>query len=654
MQRHTIAAAGVLTVMLATASTVDGQTTAASGVETTQQDDDRSLVEVRGLFDAGVRWRGVSGNEDKYREDLNYGTGPRLFNADLTFAPRENEAVDIVSLYTTQLGDPYESLGMTITKYGGFTFRFRRRTSAYFYRDTILPVELSNPNQSDAGDFHTFDFERTNDRIAFDVRLGRRSKVFVAFNRQTRQGNSTTTLDISRDEFELDRPLSEVKNDYTVGFQTALEKVSFVVDNTYRDYDNDVRLFLPGASIGENPDNLTELFFYEQLTPFDFTMPQTSARVNVRPTTRLTVTGGYVYSDLRGDFTHRDVTRGVSFLGQPLDDASSGGGQLDRTTKMADLDLAYDVTDRVALIGGIRFNRFDQVADAGAISDGEQTGLDIASDIIEAGAQVVPAPGVTVTGGLRYEERTVSTVVAPDRAEDTDDADASNAAMTTERTTMFVTAAATLSSALNVTAEYERGSYDNPFTLLAPTALDRVKARVRYRPLDSLALTGVFFTRRLENDVSGRTLFPDARRIGDPTMLNSTDLTLHAAYGDEATMLYGGYTRREISNEVSNVIDAGGTAFSYAARYQSDLDRLFGGIRVELTKAVAVGSDLASYRNRGSFGLDWDQYRLYGELLSPAGYLMRLSYQYNALDERDFAWDDYHAHMVTVSAGYRF
>ena len=89
-------------------------------------------------------------------------------------------------------------------------------------------------------------------------------------------------------------------------------------------------------------------------------------------------------------------------------------------------------------------------------------------------------------------------------------------------------------------------------------------------------------------------------------------------------------------------------------RRQSDLDRGAGGLTVALTDSVTVGTDLSAYRNRGSFGLDWEQYRLFTELLSPAGYVVNLSYRYNALDEISFDFDDYSAHIAEVSIGYRF
>ncbi len=632
-----------------------------SGSRAAQASEETRLFEIRGLFDAGFRWTDVTGNNDKYREDLNYRTGPRLFNVDLSLAPTENGVVDLVNIYANQLGDPYESLALTVKKFSRFNFRYRRHTSAYFYRDIILPVEASDPNKSNGGDFHHFNFDRVNDRIDFDMRVGQRGKAFLAFNRQTRLGDSTTTRDISRDEFELDQPISEIKNDYTVGFQQAWDTVSVYVDQTYRDFENDVRLFLPGASLGENQEDAAELFFYNQLTPFDFTMPQSTARVNIRPTPRLTITGGFIYSDLNADFSHQEASRGISFQGQPFDTVFVGAGELQRTTKVSDIDVAYDVTDRLALIGGLRFNRFDQNADAGEINEGELTTLEISTDILEVGAQVFPARGVTLTGGFRYEERTASVLAAPhDEEEDVEGAGEiaeegheGGEHVTTERKSVFVSGTVTPSPRVSLMAEYERGDYNNPFTLIAPTALDRIKARVRIRPMEGLAVTGVFYTRRIENDLAGG-IHPTEPRLRDPARLDTTDLTLHLAYSRTVATVFGGYTRREIDNEVVNLIDAGGVGFLYEALYQSDLDRVFGGTRIDLTSSVAAGTDLSYYRNRGSFGLDWEQYRVYGEVLSPAGYLFRVTYQYNALDEQDFDFDDYGAHMVTTSVGYRF
>ncbi|MDP6580434.1 MAG: hypothetical protein QF681_07250, partial [Vicinamibacterales bacterium] len=203
---------------------------------------------------------------------------------------------------------------------------------------------------------------------------------------------------------------------------------------------------------------------------------------------------------------------------------------------------------------------------------------------------------------------------------------------------------------VSVMGEYERGDYDDPFTLIAPTSMDRVKARVRFMPGNGLTVTGAFLTRRIENDLAG-PVHPTEPRTGDPATLRNTSFTAHAAYSGEPVSVFGSYTRQEVSNEITNVLNGFRT---FATLYHSDLDRGAGGVTVGVTDGVKVGTDLSAYRNRGSFGLDWEQYRVFTELLSPAGYVVNLSYRYNALDESLFDFDDYSAHIAEVSIGYRF
>ena len=336
MLRAAVLAVGLLAMPgLVGVTTAQPRGAGEEAAENVQDSDIASPFNVEGRFDFGFRWSDSTGNEDKYFEDLNYRTGPRLFDVDLNITPTEEGAFDVLHVDADGLGDPFQSFGVTLKQYGKFNLRFRRNESQYFYRDTLLPHDLANIDKSTEGDFHTFDFSRINDVIDFDVKFGRRADVFVKFNRQTRLGESTTTLDISRDEFELERPLDETKNDYTVGFQLYFDRASVYFDQTYRDYETDNRTFLAGASLGENdaPDDPTELFFYEQLLPFDFTMPQSTVKVNFRPNDRLTVNAGVVVSDLDAKFSEQETARGVSFTGAPLDTFEVGQGGISRTVR---------------------------------------------------------------------------------------------------------------------------------------------------------------------------------------------------------------------------------------------------------------------------------------------------------------------------------
>ena len=259
---------------------------------------------MRGDLDFGFRWASPGGNEDKYREDWNFQTGPRLFNMDVSVRPLSPSLADVFSLEAVNLGgDPFARFGLALRKFDRYSFRFERRSAKYFYRDTIVPHEEASVAASSGGDFHTFDFERVNDTYELDVDLGSNAGVFLRFNRQTRMGDSTTTLDVSRDEFELDRPLVEEKNDYLAGFKWSRGNLALSVDQSFRDYTSDGRLFLPGASVGENPEGSTELSSLEQLLPFDFTMPQTTVRFSHTPHPRVSVVGSAVFRGSTASWT---------------------------------------------------------------------------------------------------------------------------------------------------------------------------------------------------------------------------------------------------------------------------------------------------------------------------------------------------------------
>ncbi len=656
-----VASAAAFLAVMGWVSAVTAQDRANETPAAVQSSDAQAPFNVDGRFDLGFRWRDSRGNENKFFEDLNYRTGPRLFDFDLNVTPTTDEGpFDILSVDATGLGDPFQSFGVTLKEYGRFNFRFRRNESQYFYRDTLLPHDLADIDKSTGGDFHTFDFNRVNDRIDFDFNFSRRAKVFVKLNRQTRLGESTTSLDISRDEFELDRPLDETKSDYTVGFEIYLDQGSVYFDQTYRDYESDGRVFLPGASLGENaaPDDPTELFFYEQLLPFDFTMPQTTAKLNVRPTERLTVNAGLVLSTLDAQFTEQEVARGIQFTGAPLDTFERDEGDLRRTTKLTDIDVMYDINTHVAAIGGFRYSDLEQEGEFRLPDVSQPTRIEIATGTLEVGAQMYPTEAVTVTAGYRFEDRDTRFVEGLAFADIADPGHDGGLHVETSQNNFFVTGVLAPARHVNFLAEYERGSYDNPFTLVAPTSMDRVKFRARLRPAEGVAVVGTFLTRRIENDLAG-SIHPTQPRTGAPATLRPTDLGLNVTYARDRYSVFGGYSRRDVSNEVVNQIVTepgflGGLMFEIAALYESNLDMASGGARAELSDALAVGTEIFTYRNRGTFGLDWEQYRFFVELPSPAGYVLNLSYQYNSLNEQDFDFDDYSSHVVTASVGYRF
>ena len=162
--------------------------------------------ELNGYFKFGYRFVDTSGAETRYMQDINLQKGVRLFDFSLHYVPAEQlkgffDRLDVVA--SNFGGDPFETLHINIQKYGKYSFRYNRRKSTYFYADRI---------ESSPGllyDHHTFNFDRVADTGTLKVWIGNNVDLFLNFNRYTKKGESTTTFDINRIEFEFDKPIQE-------------------------------------------------------------------------------------------------------------------------------------------------------------------------------------------------------------------------------------------------------------------------------------------------------------------------------------------------------------------------------------------------------------------------------------------------------------
>ncbi len=184
-----------------------------------------------GGFQVGLRSVDVDGREEKYREDWNYDDGPRLFNLNLELVPPDElrERFDRIEIDLTNFGgDPFETARFSIQKYARFRFDFEHRMSAYFYDDLLVPRAEADPLLSNAGDLHRFDLERVHDAARFKLWLTPTAQLDFTLDRFTRKGRSTTTLDVERDEFELEAPVDESSKTASLGFEFRWEKLTLV------------------------------------------------------------------------------------------------------------------------------------------------------------------------------------------------------------------------------------------------------------------------------------------------------------------------------------------------------------------------------------------------------------------------------------------
>lgn len=593
-----------------------------------------------GSFQLGFRSVDSSGRSEKFREDINLEDGPRLFQLDLELVPVAGgrRFADRIELEIDNYGgDPFETLSFRVRKRQNYNFRYQRRKSDYFYEDLILPLELSTPALSDGGDFHHFDFTRVHDDADLRIDLSDAARLNLGFDRYTRNGISTTTLDVQRDEFELEKPIDESWFEYRAGVEYSWDKVTLAIDETYREFDSFSELFLPGQSLGEDPEDATilDLFFLDQ--PYTLETNQHAARLVARPSDRWIVRLGGLLDDTELEFEFDERSQGTTFTGAPFAAESQGFGAIDRDFELFDLDLSFAVSERVALLFSARQQTLDQSGDVELDGEAGDGRWDLETTGLEGGVRWAASPKVTVTAGLRTESRDFEFAWNGD-GESRDETE------TTDHDGYFVIVGWRPVSACRLSLELEDSSYDDPFTLASPTDRQRYRLQGRWQLANGLSITGGVKRQEYENSNSGWQADYD-------------QADLHLGYRSERIEIRGGINRIDIERSIEQVVETlpgfgGGQLLPFSIAYGADTDFFDASLRLRPTERLTFGGDLRLYNNEGSFPIERDDWSVMAEADVGKSYLVHLGYRSIDYDETGIDFDDYDAEIFELALGY--
>ena len=595
-----------------------------------------------GGFQVGFRAVDVEGSETKYRQHLNLEDGPRLFNLNFELTPPEEmrKLFDRVELDMTNLGgDPFETVRFSVQKYGAFSLKYDRRKSTYFYDDIILPVDLSDPELSNAGDFHRYDFDRIRDTVDFNLQLSRAAQLDFGFDRFTKKGHSTTTLDIQRDEFELDKPIDESMSEYMLAFQYTWPRVTIVLEGRLREFDNAVEMFLPGFSEGENPDNETVLGSYLLSQPYSLRAVTPGIRVVARPTDRLNLKFLAAIEDLTMDIDLSEDAMGTTWEGEPYESSANGDGRIERKSGIYDLDLDYRILDWFGVIAGARKRDLEQ--DGELVFDDEDGAGSWRMDILTAhlGLEFDIGTRFTVSGGLSRESREVDWGWSHAESGVAE-------SLETDHQGYFLTLGWRPTKTFRLSARVDDSSYDNPFTSTSPS--DRLSYRIaaQWSRGKGLSVSGVIRGQDVENSHSGWNL-------------SSQSANLRIGYRLPGLSLSAGYTFIDVDRQIDQTVTTlpgfgGGETLFFPIFYQADSDFIDARIVWAAATRLKVGGQARWYDNSGSFAVTTRDLSAFLEFGFGRGFVVHLGYRDVDYNETEQDWDDYRAKIVEASIGYRW
>lgn len=601
------------------------------------QDENKGLT---GTFQFGYRLVDTDGALTKYKEDINLEKGLRLFNLNLHYAPTEKlqKLFDRLDLTMYNFGgDPFESFGLSVQKVGLYKFQYNRRKSTYFYDDQVTADGAIYDN-------HTFDFIRYIDSGSLTVNVNKYVNFYLNYDRYTKDGKSVTTFDLNkvtfdtnRVNYEVNKPIKEESKTMAIGANFHIKRYSVLVEGKKGTYTNENSLFLPGVAVGDEGARFpSSLDYFVINQPYDLETDTFTIKLSANPIDNLIISGSAQWSTQDMSLNFSEGARGIDNLGYKFDNTYSGTGDFERKFSLLQADLTYLLFDKLALVGAVRYNDFEQSGSMTIDSSTESQDIGYDTIAIEGGLQFALSSKFAITGGYRWEERELAGLETVEYKDET------------SRSGFFGNLKADLFKGFNLTLDYQDGNVENPYTLIGPTAYSRFRATAKYRN-KGLTLSSSYLTKKSESDVFGKSAWASDR----------DQFNFRIGYHTKDFNISLGYSLIDVRHDATRSIwyppafSGGPGTFAWTIDYDGKSNLVDGSVSIAVSEDFNVGLYYNNYKNEGFWEIQRSMLKGYVEysfnngLIASVG-LRSVDYEGNSGAE------SYKANIFEFSFGYRW
>jgi hypothetical protein len=569
--------AGLLVILLLGATVASAQQTSSTSSTTTNTPstngstvaatDDLGSYNVISSIEFGVRGLSVTGNDNKYRSDLNYGNGFRLFDSSFLLRSREGRnaiAFDEFLVTTSGWGgDPHGATRVSVEKSGLYRFDANVRRSRYFNALTSLANPLNQPvgqhTSNQRHNFSDFDFTGLPDNRKIRFHLG--------FSRDTREGPGITTARFSGDEYAINTNIDTRANDfragidaYVLGFDVSLlQGARYFHDNTSQT----VTLTNPG----NNTANTSRIDQLVRETPAQGTHFWTRFSVHRLFAQKLDFTGRYIYLSGTSRYSLFEQTTGRQSNGNlAVPQTATARGETKRPSSIGDIGVTWLATSKFRISNSFRYDNFR--------INGEEPLVDVLRQRTVAGAPLATvtttsffarttnyrrflntieadyqfSPSYSVHAGYRFTDRHIElahldrTTTLTTRAEEVDNQ---------THAAIFGFKARPVKS-WTIYFDGEHGDADSVFTRLANNDFTNLRLRNRVNVGDKLSFNVAFITR--DNTNPADVITSPSVPFGTPADALDVDVksrhfTSSIDWNPNASFsLSGGYTHMRVTS----------------------------------------------------------------------------------------------------------
>jgi len=530
---------------------------------------------VTSSIEFGVRGVLMEGNGNKYRSDLNYTPGFRVFDSSLLLRSRDNNSPVLDTLMVSSFGwgnDPSKYLRVNAEKTKAYRFDANYRRFDYF---NSLPNLALNQHISNT-EFRQGDFNLTvlpqNERI----------RVNLGYSLDRNSGPSVSTFRYNGDEYPAAVPVRMAADEYRVGVDAKLWVFDLSFMQGWRFFKEDNQYLVTVPNVGNNPTNTAKINDFYRDSPTRGNTPFTRFSLHTLIKKRLDFTGRFVYTSGSTKYTFFQNGTGTDSSNNKVNsDIITQAGEAKRPNGMGDLAATFYVTDRFRISETFRVNNF-------RINGGDLLRETLLRSKVTAGGETVLPPVVTnllsfrtidyrrymntiegdfdissrlsVHAGYRYADRhielgssdiTVGAAAVPEREK-----------IDNSTNTFIFGFKAKPVKIWSLYMDMEKGSADNVFTRTDNYEFTNVRVRSILRPSKTLSINTSLVTKNNTNPAITETDKNFGVNVKSRTFSSSVDWS-----PNERFLLNGGYTRANVTSDADIIFFLTGVQTFGQSRY---------------------------------------------------------------------------------------
>ncbi|HEX5876628.1 MAG TPA: hypothetical protein VFY60_18420 [Pyrinomonadaceae bacterium] len=313
---------------------------------------------VTSSLELGVRGLSLDGNENKYRSDLNYGNGVRLFDSSFFLRKREGSggAFDEVLVNTSGWGgDPHGYTRISVEKSGSYRFDANVRRARYFN----ALQSIANPLNARVGQHTSNTRHNFSDFDLIGLPENRRIKFYLGYSRDTREGPGVTTVRFGGDEYAVASNAAYRANNFRAGIDARLGGFDLSLTQGARYFHDDSSLTVNLTNQGNNTANTSRIDQLFRETPTQGTHFFTRFSVHRLIAQKLDFTGRYIYLSGRSRYSLFEQTTGRLANGNlAVPQTATARGEAKRPSAIGDIGVTWLATSKFRISNTFRFDNF--------------------------------------------------------------------------------------------------------------------------------------------------------------------------------------------------------------------------------------------------------------------------------------------------------